>query len=110
MARTKITTTGDIGKVRAITFGGTPLVKWYAYIRDADGDLYLQRESGGVRGSEAKVLTCGEAIVDFDFAVDPVDPNQAWVYFIINGQARRFGVNSLPIGELPTVVTCVPGP
>lgn len=83
----QITNSGDTSRPKVITFGGNPLVKWYAYRKQFDGkNLYLQREVDGVRDPEVKIIepdtVGGEAdhpgIVVSDFVVNPV--NDVGVY------------------------------
>ena len=100
---TQITSTADASVTKCVTFAGSPLVKWYAYVRS--GSIYLRREEAGVIGPETLVLNGN--VEDFDFIVDPADANQAWIYYLCDGELQRFGVNSSPIGEAPTQQDCI---
>lgn len=111
VSRFQVTFTDDARRPKVATFGGSPLVNWYAYIRDPDGKLYLQREENGVLAPEITVIEGNvppvgqaesEGITGFDFIYDPVDPTQAHLYFLADGTLYRVTVTSSPIGEEPT--------
>jgi len=112
MAGTQITFTNDALKPKVITFGGSPLVKWYAYILEGqNGRLYLRRSVDGILGSEILVMEANPptapktesiGITWFAFHVDPTDATKAYIYFIADGTLWRSEVTSSPIGEEPT--------
>jgi len=73
-------------------------VRWFAYKR-SDGFVYLQRDVDGVIEPESLVIP--ENVSWFDFIVDPVDPNNALIYWLSEGLLSCVSVTSTPIGELP---------
>ena len=109
-SRTQITFTDDARRPRTITFGGDPLVRWYAYLRDPDGNLYLQREEDGVLDSEELIVSPdppsfgapSTGIEWFDFHVDPSDASKAYLFFLSDGTLWEMVVTSTPVGEKPT--------
>lgn len=103
---TQLTSSDDASVPRVITFGGSPLVKWYAYVRA--GDVYLRREEDGVIASESMIIQAlGSAkVADVDFVIDPSDNTVAWIYFIDTlGNVYNMSVTSSPIGEMPSLQT-----
>lgn len=109
---TRITFSGDAIEPKVITFGGTPLVRWYAYLRTSlSNRLCLQRSVDGVLEPEIVVVESNppalnkaesEGITWFDFHADPVDVTKAYLYFIADGTLWRNEIVSTPIGEAPT--------
>lgn len=100
----RITVTDDTSIPRTITFGGSPLVNWYLYVRA--GDLYIQHEYAGIIESpEAQIVTATlQAVVDVDVIVDPTDATVAKMYVLLDGGAVYvIDVTSDPVGEQPTL-------
>lgn len=106
-----ITFTDDTDIPKTITFGGSPLVRWYLYLRNPSRNLYVQREDNGVLGPETLILlpispplpdSPLNGIEDVDIVVDPNDATKAHIYFTSDGTLWRFTVTSTPIGEQPT--------
>jgi hypothetical protein len=106
-----ITFTDDTDIPKTITFGGSPLVRWYLYLRNPSRNLYIQREDNGVLGPETLILlpispplpdSPLNGIEDVDIVVDPSDATKAHIYFTSDGTLWRFTVTSTPIGEQPT--------
>lgn len=72
----RITITNDARVPRVAAFPNG--VTWYAYIRESNSGLYLQREFGGVRGAEILVVNPVNRV---EVIHDP-DGGKAYLYFI----------------------------
>jgi len=108
---TRITFSEDTYQPKVIAFGGSPSIRWYAYLRESDNNLYLRRSVDEVLEAEILVVEPNppqlnraesSGISWFDLVRDPVDPEVAWVYWLSDGTLWRMSVTSTPIGEAPT--------
>jgi hypothetical protein len=106
-----ITFTDDTNRPKTITFGGSPLVRWYLYLRDPSRDLYMRREDNGVLAAEVFIVepidpslpdAPLQGIEDMDIVVDPNDATKARIYWTSDGTVWCVVVTSSPIGEQPT--------
>ena len=107
----QITFTDDAIAPKVITFGDSPLVKWFAYIRSsADNNIYLRRSVDGVVDPEVLTVSANppafgatQSGVDyFNFIQDPADSTKAHLYFLSDGTLFRITVTSTPVGEQPS--------
>jgi hypothetical protein len=106
-----ITFTDDTDRPKTITFGGSPLVRWYLYLRNPSRDLYMRREDNGVLAAEVFIVEPIDpplpdsplaGIEDMDVVVDPNDATKARIYWTSDGTVWCVVVTSSPIGEQPT--------